>query len=389
LSNLKNCTVVVKCKVITGLLEISHCENVTLKISKSATVVTIQADLCQNLNVEFHDAPSGKGITETGRTIMFWGEDKDDRIFHAGVSNMNIKTYRDGFVDLEKNADFLKDGAKPVGNATAEEVQFITSVVDGELLTEKVLKNGSATGTTVSGAFAGAEGDSGSGARAMTAREMEEVKKRKEQIRKSVDERLGGIKILDKDGNEVPVQKKSDKDQSEEEEGDVGDGDIIEEVYAGMTQSDIDHIIKDCDAQKAKGNEAFVAGEYTQAVLLYSLSLDKAAELPDASGTGVEGKQKQLFPRHIVLSNRSACFLKLGHHEKALKDGIEAERLEPSYVKGVFRKGLAHHAMGNYQEAITALAAAQKIEPKNKQIKQALQFAEVKMHREMSKRMGR
>jgi len=56
-------------------------------------------------------------------------------------------------------------------------------------------------------------------------------------------------------------------------------------------------------------------------------------------------------------------------------------------VKGVFRKGLALHAMGRYREAIDALAKAQKVEPKNKQIKQALQFAEVRLHQEMRKRM--
>jgi cytochrome c-type biogenesis protein CcmH/NrfG len=77
----------------------------------------------------------------------------------------------------------------------------------------------------------------------------------------------------------------------------------------------------------------------------------------------------------------------LGHHEKALKDGTDSESLDATYVKGVFRKGLALHAMGRYRDAIETLAAAHKLEPKNKQIKQALQFAEVRMHQEMQKRM--
>ena len=79
--------------------------------------------------------------------------------------------------------------------------------------------------------------------------------------------------------------------------------------------------------------------------------------------------------------------MKLGHHDKALGDGIEAERLDPTYVKGIFRKGLALHAMGRYEEAIASLATAQKIEPKNKQIKQALGFAEMRMTQEIRKRM--
>jgi len=380
LSNLKDCTVSIKCKVITGLLEVSHCENVTVKICKSTTVVTVQADLCQNLNIEFHDAPSGKGIHPKGFTTMFWGEDKDDRIFHAGVEGLSVKTIRDGFVDLETVADFKKDGAKKVGNATAEEVQFVTSVLDGELVTERVLRQGSQTGTTVAGAVGG---DAGSGSRAMTQREMKEVAKRKEEIHKALDDKLGGIKIVDKEGNEV--QPVSVADKSVDEKND--DDDEIEEVYAGMTKSEIEAVVQDCEAQKTKGNASFLAGEYAQAILLYTLTLDHAAELPDASDAG--GSKKQLFPRHVVLSNRSASFLKLGHHDKALKDATEAESLEPTYVKGVFRKGLALHAMGRYQEAITSLAAALKIEPKNKQIKQALQFAEVRMQQEMRKRMDR
>ena len=61
--------------------------------------------------------------------------------------------------------------------------------------------------------------------------------------------------------------------------------------------------------------------------------------------------------------------------------------LQPSYVKSAFRKGLALHAMGRFHEAVPTLGAAHRIEPKNKQIKQALQFAEVRLQQEMRKRM--
>ena len=176
-------------------------------------------------------------------------------------------------------------------------------------------------------------------------------------------------------------------------------------MYASKTREEIDAIIECSNCEKNKGNESFMAGEYAQAILFYTLALERAAELPDAtditemlSDTGVVGSTKsslsskvsvveQLFPRHVVLSNRSACFLKLGHHDKALKDGRDAEILDPTYVKGIFRKGLALHAMGRYDEAIASLAAALKIEPKNKQIKQALGFAEMRMTQEMRKRM--
>ena len=333
LTNLHNCTVTLRSKVITGLLEISHCSNVIIKLCKESTIVTVQANLSNNLDIQFHDAPSGKclsspmpGSNSYGKFI-YWGEDKDDCIFHAGVSDLKIGIYRDGYLENETFFDYKKQGnAQAVDNASAEEVQFVSSVVGGELITEKVLRQGSATGMTVAGGVGGSGSGSGGGARAMTEREMKEVEKRKEAIRKAVDERLGngnngGIKIIDKEGNEIPAQSSKSKDENKKD-----DDDVAEEVFTSMSSSDIDSIVKDCEAQKAKGNEAFVAGEYAQAVLLYTLVLDRAAELPDVTSTSTTGEGvKQLFPRHIVLSNQAASFLKLGHHEKALKDGIEAE----------------------------------------------------------------
>jgi tetratricopeptide (TPR) repeat protein len=288
-----------------------------------------------------------------------------------------VRTFRDGFVDLDTTADYKKNGAKAVGNAAAEEVQFVTSVIDGELITERILKPGDSK-------------EIKQGARPMTEREIRELEKKKSQIEEALDEKLKDlVQIKGKNGTTAAIEKKAEKATEEGKE-------VIEEVYASATKEEIEAIVASIESQKAKGNEAFTSGEYAQAILLYTMALDEAAQLPDASNVSEKLKSSvssepldQLFPRHVVLSNRSACFLKLGHHEKALKDGSDAEILNPAYVKGVFRKGLALHAMGRYPEAIEALAKAQKVEPKNKQIKQALQFAEVRLHQEMKKRMDR
>lgn len=267
-----------------------------------------------------------------------------------------------------------------MGNATAEEVQFITSVVDGELVTEKVLTTGETKGMK-------------QGARPITERELKVLERKKSQIEEALDEKLKDM-IQIKDGSTNGKTVVASKSETTEN---GGSDDVVEEVYASTTKDEIDAIVASIEEQKAKGNEAFTSGEYAQAVLFYTMALDRAADLPDATsvneklsskeGGGETTSLEQLFPRHIVLSNRSACFLKLGHHEKALKDGGDAELLDPTYVKGIFRKGLALHAMGRYEEAIKSLARAQKLEPKNKQIKQALQFAEVRMTQEMRKRM--
>jgi hypothetical protein len=361
-TNVHNCTIVIRCKLISGTVELSHCTNVIVRVEKETTVATMQIDLCDQISIQFHDAQSGKNTNLPGSATLYWGDDKDDRIFHAGVKQMKVEVFRDGFVETECMCDYIKDGAVGVGNATPEESQFVTSVVNGELHTEQVVRHGSTTGQN---------------ARAMTQRELDQERERREKAATmAVSMAEDMIKIVDKDGKEI-VKKElvTPTDPAEE---------VIEEVYTSMSKSDINAIVAECEQNKTRGNEAFAAGEYGQALLLYTLALDKADELPDKDVPG----ERQLFPRHIVLANRSAAFLKLGDHEKALNDASKAQNLNPAYVKGIFRRGLALHAMGRYQEAIEALAAAYKLEPKNKQIKEALQFAEVRMTQEMRKRMG-
>ena len=391
LRNLHSCTVIIKCKIITGTVEISHCKDLTvIAEGDDATIVTIQADLSSNIDLQFHDSPSGKNVPRPVRdtnsgptTTLFWGQDTDDRVYHAGVNSLRVATYRGGFVDQETTADYQTDGAKAVGNAVAEEVQFVTSVVNGELVTERVLSASETRGMK-------------QGARAMTERELKVLEKKKSQIEEALDERLKDL-VQIKEGPNKKGGLKSEADSSAKKSAD--NSEVVEEVYASATKEEIEGIVASIEEQKAKGNEAFKSGEYAQAVLFYTMALDRAAELPDAisvtellsngknSSSSSTTKLEQLFPRHIVLSNRSACFLKLGHHEKALKDGADAAIIDSTYVKGTFRKGLALHAMGSYQEAVEALSSAHKLEPNNKQIKQALQFADVRFQQEMRKRM--
>jgi len=149
-----------------------------------------------------------------------------------------------------------------------------------------------------------------------------------------------------------------------------------EDTMVQMHSEDVK--IRECENHKAEGNKEFGNGNYGQAVLFYSMAIDKSSNLVE----------RTYDERNICFSNRSACFLKLGQHEKALEDAESCIQLTPDYVKGQFRKGLALHAMGKYSEALPVLAKAHKIEPRNKQIKQAIQFAEVKLQMEMRRRMS-
>jgi tetratricopeptide (TPR) repeat protein len=369
LANIQNCTILVKCKIITGTVELHNCHNVCIKVEHEATVATIQADLSSNIDIEFHDAVSGKHVPGS-KKILYWGEDKDDRIFHAGISNMHVRIYRDGYLESELTADYLQDGAEQIGNSTPEEFQFVTSCLEGgPLVTEKVVRSGHTTGKNV---------------RAMTDRELAVEKERRERAAKCALKMAEDmVQIKDKDGN-VLVQKTEVVEVPEEEEEEV-----VEEVYTSMSKAEIESIVQECEQLKARGNEAFGAGEYGQAILHYSLSLDKAEELPDAPTDGDVHRGQSLFPRDVVYSNRAAAFLKLGQHEKAEADSEKALAINPDNVKALFRKGLALHASSRYTEALPCLAAAYKKEPKNAQIQQALKFCEVRLEQEHRLRMSK
>ena len=90
----------------------------------------------------------------------------------------------------------------------------------------------------------------------------------------------------------------------------------------------------------------------------------------------------------VVYANRAACFLKLGEHAKALADADAAVAAEPGFVKGHFRRGLALHALGRWKDALPSLGRALEIEPKNKQIREAMKFAEFRLQEDMRKASG-
>jgi hypothetical protein len=392
LSNVHNCTILIKCKVISGTLEMSHCTNVVVKIEKDATIATIQADLCEDISIIFNDAPSGKNgtspqgipIASGDKARIYWGQDKEDRIFHAGVKNMKVQINRDGYLETERMCDYIADGAKVIGNTSEKEFQFVTSCEDEELVTEAVMRVGLTTGEN---------------ARPITKRELAAEKEKRDKAGKmavNMAEDMIQFKEVNKTGDKKVTKKNDEESQPVDEKPAPAPApapapiveeveDEVEEIYASMSKDDIDAVVKECEQNKARGNEAFGSGEYAQAILLYSLALDKADELPDDKN---DTTKKQLFARDVTLTNRSACFLKLGHHEKAVADAKLAHEYNKSNVKAWFRHGLALHAMKEYQEAITILAQANKLEPKNKQIKEALQFAEMRMNQDLRKRRG-
>jgi len=113
------------------------------------------------------------------------------------------------------------------------------------------------------------------------------------------------------------------------------------------------------EQQRQLGNEMFRASDFMQAAVHYteSVRLD-----PTVSA---------------VWANRAQCWLKLGDLEKALADAERCTEVEPANPKGWFRKGMSLHAMKRFAEAIPALLEAEKLEPHNKQVVDAIKMAQM------------
>ena len=96
---------------------------------------------------------------------------------------------------------------------------------------------------------------------------------------------------------------------------------------------------------KAKGNEFLKTQDYDVAISWYTTAIEKDAT------------------QHVFYSNRSAAYLAKGDAEAALKDGIACIDAKPDWAKGYNRKGCAHHALKQYDEAIATFESGLKIAP--------------------------
>lgn len=275
-SDCRDCALSLECGLVTSFVEVSRCERSTLFVR--AKLHTVQCDLCVDCTIAWASPALFDAAAPEG-----------PRVFSAACTGLVV----DAGGGRTSTAENLDD-ALPDSGVRADEQQFVTACVGGQLLTERVVAGG--TSTRLVGA---------------TARDLEA------------------------EGAAAPA------------------GDLAAAA----------------DRDKCAGNQAFGNREYAQAAVHYTMALESGGAAPAGRGAAV------------LYANRSACFLKLGDHAKALADADASVAADGAYCKAHFRKGLALHALKRYRDALPALAQAQKLEPKNKQIAEALKFAEMRLAR--------
>ncbi len=289
------------CSVTTAVLEVWNCRNCHITIG--CNLGTVQADLSSDLHLIYRD-------------VQFFGS-----VVQAGVHDLHM-SFSDGSLSPVHSGLEQLRSQNPSVEINDSTDQFISRIVSGQLLTEQILRLANEFPTT---------------AREKAAFE-EETQRKAAALQGLVSEMMGTS--LSGEEKEALLRK------------------------AGSVQS------PDCGAEgpaaraahrKKMGNEAFKAGDFTQAAVHYTESIVVFDSDP------------------LVFSNRAACFLKLGRHQQALDDSCRSIALDPLMVKAHFRKGTSLYALGQYEESAQTMAHVLKLDPSNKDAEAGLRLAQVKL----------
>ncbi|KAJ1668337.1 Hsp90 cochaperone [Coemansia sp. RSA 1813] len=116
---------------------------------------------------------------------------------------------------------------------------------------------------------------------------------------------------------------------------------------------------------KAKGNEAFAAGNYDEAIKLFT----EAIEADPAN--------------HVLYSNRSASLSSLKKYDEALKDAEKTIEIKPDWPKGYSRKGAALFGLGKLTDAHETYEAGLRHDPNSALLKKGLSEVESAMDRQV------
>ncbi|XP_047455711.1 sperm-associated antigen 1-like [Mugil cephalus] len=112
--------------------------------------------------------------------------------------------------------------------------------------------------------------------------------------------------------------------------------------------------------EKDKGNEAFRAKDYEEAVAYYSRSLS-------------------IIPTVAAYNNRAQAEINLKHWHKAMRDCQKVLELEPDNLKALQRRATINDHMGNFQTAAEDLRVVLREEPQNPAATRLLSQIEKKM----------
>ena len=123
------------------------------------------------------------------------------------------------------------------------------------------------------------------------------------------------------------------------------------------------------DELKTKGNAAFAAKNYDEAIDFFS------------QGIAIDPNN------HVLFSNRSACHAGKQNWAQAVEDADKCISIKPDWVKGYGRKGAALHGKGDLEGAYKAYKAGLAIQPGLAMLSNGI--AKVEVYRRLLRRKSR
>lgn len=133
---------------------------------------------------------------------------------------------------------------------------------------------------------------------------------------------------------------------------DGADPEKVNSVEASGSQEPVNgeqamHDKEKSEQLKKQANEAFQEHKFARAIELYNEAIE--CNLTSA----------------ILWANRAFAHVKLEEYGSAVEDATRAIELDPKYVKGYYRRGSAHSAMGKFKDALKDFRLAAKYAPKD------------------------
>lgn len=137
--------------------------------------------------------------------------------------------------------------------------------------------------------------------------------------------------------------------------------------------------IEAVESAKSFGNENFKRQDYKMALRKYRKALRYLDVCWEKEEIDEEKSALLRKTKSIILTNSSACKLKLGDFKGALLDADFAIREREGHAKAHFRQGQAHIALNDIDAAVESFKHALELEPNDGGIKRELAAAKKKI----------
>lgn len=187
---------------------------------------------------------------------------------------------------------------------------------------------------------------------------------------------------------DVPIEEVLIADCGEilegEDDGVAGlfsDGDMYPDWPEDLDDKPADCIwwITAVESIKNFGNNCFKKGDYKMALRKYRKALRYFDVCWEKDNIDEDRSNNLIKVKSQILTNSSACKLKLGDAKGALLDTEFALQNGEDNVKALFRQGQAYMALGDVEAAVISLTKALELEPNDGGIKRELAVAKKKI----------